>query len=231
MIRCTPPCQNPACCSGVGPLSIQEVGTGEESCCPMSYWCTPSGVQPGTPSADGQTVYPPEGATSGPYATEEEALVVCSRLTCDDCEPATVPPAFVVRFEDRTGRCADPSFPESLVLPLLDVTDGGAFWSLDVDWLTSGLFSAFSIQYANFGDDPPFDCCWIIQNNGNVGGAFVVAGVPPGWSPYLAPPDDTVAWVYRQTCPGDYPAGAGPFAFQFVDGVETGTANVYIDFA
>jgi hypothetical protein len=65
------------------------------SCCPTTYWCTAAG--PVGVEADEDGVYtPPEGATSGPYATEEEAIGACPSppfeftIPCGEC-PSGVP--------------------------------------------------------------------------------------------------------------------------------------------
>ena len=87
------------------------------SCCPMSYWCTASGPQPGVESTDGETVYPPEGATAGPYATEEKALLACrgERVThCAESCPYTVPRFVTLSLENSTGEMID----GQVVLPI-----------------------------------------------------------------------------------------------------------------
>lgn len=74
------------------------------SCCPKSYWCTPSGVV-GVDADESGVAPPPEDATAGPYATEEEALAVCTGeevTTCDVC-PLTYRTWFTVSIENVTG--------------------------------------------------------------------------------------------------------------------------------
>ena len=90
------------------------------SCCPTSYWCTASGPQPGVPSTDGETVYPPPGALSGPYESEEKAWLVCvgASFPCggNTCSPEddSVPLRLYANFVNKTG--AATALPNSIPL-------------------------------------------------------------------------------------------------------------------
>lgn len=103
------------------------------SCCPTTYWCVDGVPTPGTTDEETGITSPPEGAESGPFATEAEAACVVE-IPCPDGEcggTQTLSSTCVATFANKTGDATClPNSVEMVYGPIV------AFQQ----WCTSGSF-------------------------------------------------------------------------------------------
>lgn len=119
------------------------------SCCPSTFWCTPSGVVSVEADANGDYT-PPAEATSGPYDTREEALAVCPtppqelEMCCE--EPIQFPRRVTFYIINKTGVYVDnPFYPDE--------------WEFDLEASSAcSATSCFWPQVPNVGPEVQLFC-------------------------------------------------------------------------